>query len=365
MMKTLISLIIKEFKLIFRDRWTIIILIGIPIVQISLFGFAITTEIRNINFAVIAPQRSEAVRHITERINANSYFTFTGYMNNARQIDDAFRKEKADVVLVFNGDIAHNAAANGNTSVQIVTDASNPNTAKSEAMYMSAILRDYFSLNTTIQGASSSVRTLYNPQLKSAYNFVPGIMGLLLMLICAMMTSISIVREKEVGTMELLLVSPTRPIFVIFAKMAPYFTLSIVNYITILLLSVFVLQIPITGSLLWLTVISLIYIYLALAVGLFISTIMATQVAAMIASLGILMFPTILLSGMLYPLENAALILQYLSCIFPARWYISAVRKIMIEGLPIHYVATEVSILIGMSVVMITLSLKKFKNRLE
>ena len=255
MMKTLISLIIKEFKLIFRDRWTIIILIGIPIVQISLFGFAITTEIRNINFAVIAPQRSEAVRHITERINANSYFTFTGYMNNARQIDDAFRKEKADVVLVFNGDIAHNAAANGNTSVQIVTDASNPNTAKSEAMYMSAILRDYFSLNTTVQGASSSVRTLYNPQLKSAYNFVPGIMGLLLMLICAMMTSISIVREKEVGTMELLLVSPTRPIFVIFAKMAPYFTLSIVNYITILLLSVFVLQIPITGSLLWLTVI--------------------------------------------------------------------------------------------------------------
>jgi ABC-2 type transport system permease protein len=185
------------------------------------------------------------------------------------------------------------------------------------------------------------------------------------MLICAMMTSISIVREKEVGTMELLLVSPTRPIFVIFAKMAPYFTLSIVNYITILLLSVFVLQIPITGSLLWLTVISLIYIFLALAVGLFISTIMATQVAAMIASLGILMFPTILLSGMLYPLENAPLILQYLSCIFPARWYISAVRKIMIEGLPIHYVATEVSILIGMSVVMITLSLKKFKNRLE
>lgn len=365
MMKTLISLIIKEFKLIFRDRWTILILIGIPIVQISLFGFAITTEIRNINFAVIAPQRNETVRQLTSRIDANSYFTFVGYLDNAKDIDQAFRREKADVVLVFKSDIAHQVAASGTMPVQIVTDASNPNTAKSETMYLMGILQDYFGVSSATQGAAGSIRILYNPQLKSAYNFVPGIMGLLLMLICAMMTSISIVREKEVGTMELLLVSPTRPLFVIFAKMAPYFTLSVINYITILLLSVFVLQIPITGSLFWLTVISLIYVFLALAIGLFISTIMSTQVAAMIASLAILLFPSILLSGMIYPLENIPAILQYISCIFPARWYISAVRKIMIEGLPLHYVATEVSILIVMSVVMITLSLKKFKYRLE
>ncbi len=365
-MKTLLSLIIKEFKLIFRDRWTIMILIGMPIVQIALFGFAITTEIRNINFAVLAPQHNETVRKLVERIDANTYFTFVGYIDQTKNIDKAFRREKADVVLAFKSDVGQQEASSKGVQLQIVTDASNPNTAKTESMYLMGILKDDFSkTDVGAAGVTSSVRILYNPQLKSTYNFVPGIMGLLLLLICAMMTSIAIVREKEVGTMELLLVSPTRPIFVILAKMAPYLTLSIINYITILVLSVFVLQIPIVGSLFCLSVISIIYVFLALAIGLFISTVMSTQVSAMIVSMATLLFPTILLSGMIYPLENAPIILQYVSCIFPGRWYISAVRKIMIEGLPLHYVLTEINVLIMMSVIMITLSLKNFKHRLE
>lgn len=364
-MKTLISLIIKEFKLIFRDRWTVVILIGMPIVQIILFGFAITTEIRNINLAILAPERTEAVRQLAQRIDANDYFTFVGYIDNSKDIDRMFRSEKADVVLSFEPNQNHRKASSGTMSLQIVADASNPNTAKAETMYLQAIIQQQFAGQIPTAGIQTNVRTLYNPQLKSAYNFVPGIMGLILMLICAMMTSISIVREKELGTMELLLVSPTRPIFVILAKMSPYFALSVLNYVTILLLSIYLLGIPIAGSLFWLSIISILFVFLALAFGLFISTLMSSQVAAMIVSTAGLMFPTIFLSGMIYPLESVPAILQYISCIFPARWYISAVRKIMIEGLPIQFVLTELSIIALMSVAMITLSLKKFKNRLE
>lgn len=364
-MRTFLSFIKKEFLQIFRDRRTILILLGMPIVQIILFGFAISTEIRNINFAVIAPQHTEIIRQVIERIDANNYFSFVGFLNSSKEIDKSFRNEKADIVLVFDRDMLHKRATGEGLSLQIEVDASNPNTAKSETMYLTSILNDFFAQKQVQKGIQTNVRLLYNPQMKSAYNFVPGIMGLILMLICAMMTSISIVREKEIGTMEVLLVSPTKPIYIIFAKMAPYFVLSCTNFITILLLSVFVLHIPIVGDIFWISAISLLYIFLALAIGLLISTVMKTQVSAMIISAAGLLFPTIMLSGMIYPIENTPLVLQWLSYLVPARWYISAIRKLMIEGLSISYAATEFGVLLLMSALMIIISLKKFKNRLE
>ena len=209
------------------------------------------------------------------------------------------------------------------------------------------------------------VKLLYNPQMKSAYNFVPGVMGLILMLICAMMTSISIVREKETGTMEVLLVSPVKPLFIILAKAVPYFVLSFVNLITILLLSVYVLHVPVAGSLFWLVAVSLLFIFVSLALGLLISTVTRTQVAAMLVSGLMLMMPTMLLSGMIFPIESMPAILQGISTVIPARWYIQAVRKLMIEGVDISLVLTEIGILTVMAVLLITVSFKKFKNRLE
>lgn len=209
------------------------------------------------------------------------------------------------------------------------------------------------------------VKLLYNPQMKSAYNFVPGVMGLILMLICAMMTSISIVREKETGTMEVLLVSPVKPLFIILAKAVPYFVLSFVNLITILLLSVYVLHVPVAGSLFWLIAVSLLFIFVSLALGLLISTVTRTQVAAMLVSGLMLMMPTMLLSGMIFPIESMPAILQGISTVIPARWYIQAVRKLMIEGVDISLVLTEIGILTVMAVLLITVSFKKFKNRLE
>ena len=211
----------------------------------------------------------------------------------------------------------------------------------------------------------NSANRLYNPQMKSAYNFVPGVMGLILMLICAMMTSISIVREKEMGTMEVLLVSPMRPIFIILAKAVPYFVLSCVNLFTILILSVYVLHVPIAGSLFWLIIVSLLFIFVSLSLGLLISTLTKTQVAAMLASGMILMMPTMLLSGMIFPIESMPSILQWISHIIPAKWYIMTVKKLMIEGVNVSLAWQEISILMFMSIILITISLKKFKNRLE
>lgn len=360
----------KEALHIVRDPRTMLIVLGIPVVQLLLFGFALSTEVNNLDFAVAAPHRSEAVRQVVERIAANDCFTFRGYVDPA-QIDRVLRTGRADVVVAFARDFDRRQAEHlrpggeaaagmgAGPAVQLVFDASNPNTASAGAGYLRRLLSDGDA------AAGVEMHLLYNPQMKSAYNFVPGVMGLILMLICAMMTSISIVREKETGTMEILLVSPVKPLFIILAKAVPYFVLSFVNLTTILLLSVYVLDVPVAGSLFWLIVVSLLFIFVSLALGLLISSVTRTQVAAMLASGLILMMPTMLLSGMIFPIESMPLLLQGISAVLPARWYIQAVRKLMIEGVDISLVLTEVSILAVMAVTLITISFKKFKNRLE
>jgi ABC-2 type transport system permease protein len=257
----------------------------------------------------------------------------------------------------------------GEAEVQIISDATDPNMATMQAGYAANIIsmtgQEMLPPGVRTSAIVPQVKLLYNPQMKSAYNFVPGVMGLILMMICAMMTSISIVREKETGTMEVLLVSPVKPLFIILAKAVPYFVLSFVNLITILLLSVYVLHVPVAGSLFWLVVVSLLFIFVSLALGLLISTVTHTQVAAMLVSGLMLMMPTMLLSGMIFPVESMPVILQSISTVIPARWYIQAVRKLMIEGVDISLVLTEIGILAVMAVLLITVSFKKFKNRLE
>lgn len=364
-MREFIAFVRKEFYHIFRDKRTMLILLVMPVVQIILFGFAISTQIRNIDIAIVSPDRDETSRKIAEKLDANDYFTFVGYLNSVADVDVAMKEDRVDIALVLDANFEDNLRAGKSGDILISVDASNPNTSAAESNYLTGILADFFGNAGAQNGISTNVHLLYNPQMESSYNFVPGIMGLILMLICAMMTSISIVREKEIGTMEVLLVSPTKPIYIIWAKMVPYFVLSCANYITILLLSVFVLGLPVAGSLFWLTVLSLLYIFMALALGLLISTIMSTQVVAMLASVMGLMLPTIMLSGMVFPIESAPPILQYVSWIVPGRWYISGVRKIMIEGLPVSYISTEFIVLGVMSALLVFISLKKFKNRLE
>ncbi|WP_294588307.1 ABC transporter permease [uncultured Bacteroides sp.] len=367
-MKQFIAFVRKEFFHIFRDRRTMLILLGMPIVQIILFGFAITTEVKNVRVAVLDPSNDEVTRRIIDRMDASEYFTIATSLHSPDEVEHAFKRGDIDMALVFSERFSDNLYT-GDAALQIISDATDPNMATMQAGYATNIIsmvgKEMLPPGVHAATILPQVKLLYNPQMKSAYNFVPGVMGLILMLICAMMTSISIVREKETGTMEILLVSPMKPILIILAKAVPYFVLSFVNLVTILLLSVYVLNVPVAGSLFWLVIVSLLFIFVSLALGLLISTVTRTQVAAMLVSGLMLMMPTMLLSGMIFPIESMPAILQGISCLLPARWYIQAVRKLMIEGVDISLVLTEVSVLTVMAVVLITVSFKKFKHRLE
>lgn len=362
-MKQFWAFIKIEFFHIFRDRRTMLILLGMPVLQIILFGFAITTELNHSRVAVLDPSKDAVTTRITERIDENRYFSVVKELFSASDIETVFRHDEADIVVAFTPDFDANLST-GEAGIQLVVDATDPNTGNMMAGYVQGIVGQALQSGTQ---SSPIVQThlLFNPQMKSAYNFVPGVMGLILMLICAMMTSISIVREKETGTMEVLLVSPIRPIFIILAKAVPYLVLSCVNLATILLLSVYVLHVPVEGSLWTLSFLSLLLIAVALSLGLLISCVVQNQVAAMIVSGMGLMMPVMLLSGMIFPIESMPAVLQWISNIIPARWYIQAVKKVMIEGLGMAAVWHEALILSGMAALLIGLSLKKFKERLE
>lgn len=368
-MKQFLSFVKKEFFHIFRDPRTMMIILGIPIVQILLFGFAITTEVRNVQVAVFDPSKDVSTQRIINQLDASPYFHVVKVLNNPDEISDLFKRDThINLVVVFDENFGQNLLHTGKASMQLIADATDPNQATTLVGYATNIINAYQQelLQQTripIQ-IKPEVKMLYNPQLKSAYNFVPGVMGLIFMLICAMMTSISIVREKEMGTMEVLLASPMRPFYIIIAKTIPYFTISLVNLTSILLLSVYVLQVPVTGNFLSLVAVSFLFILVALSLGIFISTLSDTQVSAMLVSGMGLILPVMLLSGMIFPIESMPLPLQGVSSIIPARWYISAVRKLMIQGLSITAVYKEVVVLCVMLVFLISVSLKKFKTRL-
>ena len=354
----------KESLHILRDRRTLLIVLLQPVVMLLLFGFAISTEVNDVRVAVVAPHLTDGVRDAVQRMANNPNFSFRGYIS-PREIDDVLRRGEATAVVVFSANYDRELvrASQGqpvSPLMQIVVDASNTNTATSASMYLQNVLSAPASAQALFE-----THLLYNPQMKSAYNFVPGIMGVIFILVCAMMTSVSIVREKEVGTMEVLLVSPVRPMKIIIAKMIPYFVISSMTLAMILLLSRHVLGVPMSGGMGGIVGMSMVYLALALAFGLLISTFARTQVAALLMSAVVMLMPMLMLSGMLFPIENLPGILQAISAVVPARWYISAIRKMMIEGLPFSAVWRELGVLVLMLVVLVGVSLKKFNDRLE
>jgi len=370
-MKQFFSFVRKEFYHIFRDKWTMLILLGMPIVQILIFGFAITTEVKNVRVAVLDPVKDQLTRRVVERIDANEYMDVVYYLTSNDEVESIFRKRKADLLVVFSDRFSDDFYRTGESAIQLIADGTDPNTANMLVEYTRGIIRDI--QQDELGGGEGTqavpfimpqVKLLYNPGMKSAYNFVPGVMGLILMLICAMMTAISIVREKERGTMEILLVSPVRPIFVIVSKAVPYFVLSFINVISILLLSYFVLDVPIAGNLFLLLGLCMVFILVSLSLGLFISNIANTQVIAMLLSGMGLMMPVMLLSGMIFPVESMPLLLNWFSNIIPARWFIVGVKKIMIQGVDFTYVFKEFAILTSMAVFLLAVSIKNFKKRL-
>ena len=352
-MKQFISFVIKEAKHILRDKRTMLILFGMPLVLMLIFGFAITTDVKNVRTVVVTSSMDHLTQQAVDRLAASEYFTITQVVATPRDAERVIRSQKADMAIVFGPDFASKRSG-----VQLIVDGADPNMAQQWTNYATAVM-----LNA--DASAVNTKMLYNPQLKSAYNFVPAIMGMLLMLVCAMMTSISIVREKEKGTMEVLLVSPVKPLMIIIAKAIPYLVLAFVILVIILLMARFVLGVPLVGSLFWIIAISIIYILLALSLGLLISNVAKTQLVALLLSAMVLLVPIVMLSGMLFPVESMPRVLQWISAVIPPRYYIEAMRKLMIMGVGIKEAAREVLILTGMLAVLMTLALAKFNKRLE
>lgn len=352
-MKQFFSFVIKETKHITRDKRTMLMLFGMPIVMMLLFGFAVTNDVRNVRVVIVMSNADNATQQVADRLAASEYFTLTKVVATPTEAEKAIRDQKADMAIVFSQDFASRKSG-----YQLIVDGADPNMAQQWTTYANAVIN-----NTEAKAVNTKL--LYNPQMRSTYNFVPAIIGTLLMLVCAMMTSISIVREKEKGTMEVLLVSPTKPLMIIVAKLVPYLVLAFTILSIILLMSSFVLGVPIKGSLFWIYVVSTIYILLALSLGILVSTIAETQLVALLISAMLLMMPVIMLSGMMFPIESMPKILQYISAIIPTRYYISAMRKLMIMGTGIEEIYFEVSILISMLIALMSLALAKFNKRLE
>lgn len=367
-MKQILSFVKKEFFHVFRDSKTLLILFGLPIVQILLFGFALTNEIKNAQIAIGDWSKDHHTIELINKIGASSYFNIQSDINNEEQLTKAFKKGDIKLAVIFPVGFGRDLSSGENPEVQIIADATDPNTANTLTNYMQSIIMDY--QRSLMPGSSSALlidiqtRMIYNPELKGATNYVPGVMALVLLLVCVLMTSVSIVREKELGMMEVLLVSPVSPILVIVSKAIPYFLLSLINLSVILVLSVYLLDMPINGSLVLLFLESGLLILTALALGLLISNITKSQQSAMLISLMGMLIPTMLFTGFMFPLENMPLFLQGIANVVPSKWYYIIVKSIMIKGLGISAIWRETLILAGMTLFLLSVSIKKYKTRL-
>jgi ABC-2 type transport system permease protein len=367
-MKRFLAFVRKEFMHLLRDFRTVIVLFGIPLIQLILFGYVITTEIKNARIAILDLSGDEVSTAISNKILSSGYFILDQQIWSQNQIEPLFKKGQVKEVIVFEDHFGENFIKTGKAKMQIITDASEPNTANLLSNYTQSIVNSYLTEQSQVKGnllIATEQRMFYNEDMRSANMFVPGTITLILMLICALMTSISITREKELGTMEILLVSPLRPIQIIFGKVTPYMALAFINSIFILGVGHFIFKVPVNGSLVLLFGLCFLFILVALTLGIMISTMVKTQQSAMLISMAGLMLPTILLSGFIYPIENMPLVLQWLSVIMPPRWFLLALKDVMLKGTGLFYIWKEVLFLLIILAILVTISVKKFKIRLQ
>lgn len=362
--------IIKEFRHILRDRRTLLILFGLPIAMLMIFGYAVRNEVNEARIAILDHSKDEVTRTIIQKLQVSQELKIVAYLQSATEIDAAFKSGDIKEVIVFEHDFKRNLQRTGRADVQVITDASEPNIAGLVQQYTRAVIQSWQPEKQAIRAGASigikpSVRMLFNPQLKSVYYFVPGLIAVILMIVSAMMTSVSIAREKETGTMEVLLVSPLKPYQIIIGKVVPYMVLSLVNVITVLVLAHTVFNVPFRGSVLFFMGVSMLLIFSALALGVFISTRAPDQRTAMMASLMGTMLPTFLLSGFIFPVESMPWILQWISNVVPAKWYLITARGSMLMGTGLHYLWFQVAILSVMTVIFIAAGVRNFNDRLE
>ena len=366
-MKSFAGFVIKEFYHILRDYRTLLILFGMPIVQLTLFGFAIRNEVEDVKLAFVDTSNDHITKEIQSRIEASRHFSVVDYLDDADDVHIGFESGRIKAAVLFQDQFAQRLARDGVADVRIITDATDPNTAKTIESYATAIIQTYQSqrLGGGAIQISTDVRMWFNPELESVNLFVPGLIALILMLVCALMTSITITREKEMGTMEVLLVSPLRPLQIIVGKVVPYFFLSFLNVLSILVLARLVFGVPVIGSVPLLLAECLLFILCALSLGILISARSSSQQTATMVSLAGLLLPTVILSGFIFPIASMPEPLQWISHIVPAKWFLIIIRGIMLKGVGIAFFWKETLILAGMTLVLMAASIRSFSVRLE
>ncbi|MCD2425589.1 ABC transporter permease [Niabella pedocola] len=367
-MKQLFVFIRKEFYHVFRDRRTLLILFGLPLVQILLFGYALTSEVKNIDLVVTNVSNDVLGQRLTNQLRSSAFFNVQEQPLSPTQIESAFKKGQIKAALIIPAGFSADFTKARHATLQLLTDGSEPNISKTVLQYVNAIVQDFQRAQQPVTSISPvitpEVRLLYNEEGNGSINYVPGVLALILMIVCTALTSVAVVREKETGTMEILLVSPFKPVMVLVAKAIPFLILSLANFAFILLLAVYLLQVPIAGSLLLLFIITLLFIATSLSFGLLISNATNSQQVALLISMMGLMLPTIIFTGFIFPLENMPLPFRWISNLVPAKWYYAAVRSVMLKGLGLADVWKEMSVLCGMTIVLLSITVKRFKIRL-
>jgi ABC-2 type transport system permease protein len=369
-MKRFWGFVIKEFYHIFRDIRTMFVLFLIPVLLVLLFGFVINNDIKDAKIAILDKSKDEITQKLTQKILSSGYFILNKNLSSGKDIEEIFQEGNVKLVLVYENEFGKNLEKYGKANVQVLTDASDPNTANILVSYMNALINDFmFEINPNVKMLPMQImlesRMLYNPGLESAFYFIPGIIAMLMIIISTLMTSITITREKELGTMEVLLVSPLKAGQVIIGKLIPYMALSFIDFLIIIVLGITVFNMPIQGNLLLLMGEGMLYILMALSLGVLFSSVSNSQQIAMMMSMIGLMLPTIILSGFVYPIENMPEILQIISNIVPSRWFIIIVKDIMLKGTGFEFIWKETMIIAGMTLLFIVISIKIYKNRLE
>lgn len=356
----------KEVRHIVRDRRTVMILLLMPLIQVLLFGYAIRTEVENIRLAIVDPAPDATTLEIRSRLEGTGIYRTVAVLRDPARLEPLFRRGQARQAVVFEPGFAERLARGEPARVQVITDAADPNTGATMRAYALAVIQQYERELRTGAGAvriEPETRMRFNPTMESAYLFVPGLIAFVLIIISALMTTISLSREKETGTMEVLLVSPLRPVQIIVGKVLPYLVLAFVNVLTTLGVAWAAFDVPVRGSVILLLAESTLYSLTALALGVLISTRTDSQRVAMTAALTGLMMPTLMLSGFIFPLESMPRPLQILSNVVPARWFVEIARGIMLKGVGLDYLWQETLVLAGMTLVFLGAAARSFQIR--
>lgn len=367
-MKALLGLLRKESYHILRDRRTLTVLLLLPVVQVVIFGYAIRTDVRNVRLAIVDAAPDPSTLELRSRFNAGDVFEQVAVLRNTKELDQLFQRSRAQVAVVFERGFGERLGRGFPAGIQIITDATEPNTGTTVQNYVRGVIQSY-EQELRVRGAGvrivPRVRMRFNPTAESKNLFVPGLMAFVLTVISALMTAITLTREKETGTMEALLVSPLRPWQIIVGKVAPYLLIGFVSVVGVIIEGRLIFQVPLRGSLTLLLFEGLIFILVSLSLGILISARTSTQRVAMLGALLGTLLPTMLLSGFIFPIESMPWLLRAVSHIVPAKWFVLIARSIMLKGVGLAYLWPETLVLSAMAVILLTLSIRSFHARLE